>query len=97
MRALIRQTSCDSVWVGKAGIDWRMGSWGIGGCAAGVGDLLTVYPAACVCARWSEIRRKCVIANTCVAGVAERCVLVGGVLGGGVFLDVSTGPANKFF
>ena len=35
-------------------------------------------------------------ANTCVAGAAERCVLGGGVSGGDVFLDASTGPANKF-
>ena len=96
MRALVRQTSSDSVSVGKADIDWCMGSWGIGGCAAGIGNLFTVYAAASVCAGWSEIRRKCMIANTCVAGAAEGCVLGGDVSGGGVFLDASTGPANKF-
>ena len=84
MRALVRQTSSDSVSVGKADIDWCMGSWGIGGCAAGIGNLFTVYAAASVCAGWSEIRRKCMIANTCVAGAGSRRIFGRGVFVGGM-------------
>ena len=54
MRALVRQTSSDGVSVGKAGIDWCMGSWGFGGCAAGVGVLFTWCMLRRVCA-WDDL------------------------------------------